>query len=78
MGIYTVLCVPETKGVSLESIHHLFEGNIIQGCIRDTIPRYSRAKQLQHHHITNDAESETSVKPGPKNVSSGVQHIEEA
>ena len=46
MVIYTVLCIPETKGVPLESIGMLFEGNIIAGATRDTIPRYSRAKHL--------------------------------
>lgn len=46
MVIYAILCVPETKGVPLESIHMLFEGNIIAGATRDTIPRYSRAKNL--------------------------------
>ncbi|KAL1605005.1 hypothetical protein SLS60_004548 [Paraconiothyrium brasiliense] len=77
MGIYTVFCVPETKNVPLESIHHLFEGNIMAGCVRDTIPRHSRAKELQHHHITNDDASETSAT-AHKGVVSGVQHVEDA
>jgi SP family sugar:H+ symporter-like MFS transporter len=77
MGVYTVFCVPETKNVPLESIHHLFEGRIIAGCIRDTIPRYSRAKQLQHHHVTSDDASGT-IKPAHKGVVSGVEHVEEA
>jgi len=77
MGVYTIFCVPETKGVPLESIHHLFEGDIIKGCIKDTIPRYSRAKQLQHHHVTDDADSESSVL-GHKGDNKGVQHIEDA
>ncbi|KAF2733781.1 MFS quinate transporter-like protein QutD [Polyplosphaeria fusca] len=77
MGIYTVFCVPETKNVPLESMHLLFEGNIIRGCIRDTIPRYSRAKELQNHHVTNDADSE-SGQVGHKGTVTGVQHIEDA
>ena len=77
MGVYTVFCVPETKNVPLESIHHLFEGDIIKGCIKDTIPRYSRAKQLQHHHATEDADSDTGAT-GRKGAISGVQHIEDA
>lgn len=73
MGVYTIFCVPETKNVPLESIHHLFEGqHIIRGCIRDTIPRLSRAKQLQHHHTTYDD------APAHKKISPGVQHVEDA
>ncbi|THX87413.1 general substrate transporter [Aureobasidium pullulans] len=48
MAIYTVFCVPETKGVPLESMSLLFEGNIIKGATYDTIPRYSRAKGLKN------------------------------
>lgn len=48
MVFYTVFCVPETKGVPLESIHVLFEGSIIKGATRDTIPKYSRARLLQN------------------------------
>lgn len=77
MGIYTVFCVPETKNVPLESIHHLFEGDIIRGCIKDTVPRYSRARQLQHHHATNDAESDAGTA-GKSGGVTGVQHIEDA
>lgn len=50
MVLYTIFCVPETKGVPLESIHVLFEGSIIKGAMRDTIPRYSRARLLQNGH----------------------------
>jgi hypothetical protein len=60
MGIWTVFCVPETKGVRLESVGELFEGSIIRGCIQDTIPSKSRAKQLRHHHATDDADSTKS------------------
>lgn len=77
MGIYTVFCVPETKNVPLESIHHLFEENIIRGCIRDTVPRYTRAKQLQHHHVTSDDASATSATV-QKRIVPGVEHVESA
>jgi MFS transporter, SP family, sugar:H+ symporter len=49
MTIFAVVCVPETKNIPLESIHVLFEKNIIRGCIKDTVPRHSRAKTLQKH-----------------------------
>lgn len=74
MGIYVIFCVPETKNVPLESVHLLFEGDIIKGCIKDTIPRYSRAKQLKDHHVTNDDEDVINAKAGAK----GAVHIEEA
>ncbi|KAF2213814.1 hypothetical protein CERZMDRAFT_95847 [Cercospora zeae-maydis SCOH1-5] len=47
MAIYTVFCIPETKGVPLESIHLLFEGGIFRGALKDTIPGKSRAKALR-------------------------------
>lgn len=77
MGIYTVFCVPETKNVPLESMHLLFEGNIIKGCIQDTIPRYSRAKKLQHHHVT-DVKADLDGQTTHKGSVTGVQHIEDA
>ncbi|KAF2019766.1 MFS quinate transporter-like protein QutD [Aaosphaeria arxii CBS 175.79] len=66
MGFYTVACVPETKNVPLESIHLLFEGDIVKGCIRDTVPRYSRAKQLQNHRHGEDDHDGMSVDEGVK------------
>ena len=79
MGIYTIFCVPETKNVPLESIHLLFEGDIIKGCMKDTIPRFSRARELQHHHNTaHDASSESSVPVQKRGKVAGVQHIEDA
>lgn len=56
MLIYAVLCVPETKGVPLESIGLLFEGNIIAGATRDTIPGQSRAKKLREHRLVAGAQ----------------------
>ena len=79
MTVYTVFCVPETKNVPLESIHLLFQEDIIKGCIKDTVPRYSRAKELQNHHVTNDADSVIDGKPGKqKGGAAAVQHIEDA
>lgn len=68
MTIYTVFCVPETKGVPLETIHVLFEGSIIKGAIKDTIPRYSRAGLLQNG---NEDEREDVV---PKDIEN--EHVE--
>lgn len=53
MLLYAVFCVPETKGVPLESVNLLFEGNIIAGATKDTIPRLSRAKKLQAHSLVS-------------------------
>ncbi|KAM3416563.1 hypothetical protein BST61_g8153 [Cercospora zeina] len=51
MAIYTVFCIPETKGVPLESIHLLFEGGITKGALKDTIPGKSRAKVLRETQV---------------------------
>ncbi|KAF2725283.1 general substrate transporter [Polychaeton citri CBS 116435] len=58
MVVYTVFCVPETKGVPLESMHILFEGNIIAGALKDTIPRHSRAKALKHNTDVREEEAD--------------------
>jgi hypothetical protein len=78
MFVYTVFMVPETKGIPLESINVLFEGNIIKGCIQDTIPRHSRANKLNAHQFIDEAGSEASVQPGHKGTATGVQHVESA
>lgn len=75
MGVYVIFCVPETKNVPLESIYLLFEGDIIKGCIKDTIPRYSRSKQLQNHHVTHDEDDMDNPKVGRKGA---VEHVEDA
>lgn len=66
MGVYTIFFVPETKGVPLESIHLLFEGSIIKGCVQDTFPGTSRAKKLMAQVRTDDGASEDGddVKKG--------------
>jgi len=84
MVVYAVLCVPETKGVPLESIYMLFEGNIVAGATRDVVPRFSRAKHLAHssngdssegrYRDDDDDEEEAGVgKDGSKS-----SHIERA
>ncbi|KAJ9645765.1 hypothetical protein H2201_003652 [Coniosporium apollinis] len=79
MCIYAICCVPETKSVPLESINLLFEGNIIKGCIRDTIPRHSRANKLKNHHITDDTESEAGFEgKGGRTKTKAIDHVESA
>jgi hypothetical protein len=76
MGIWTIFCVPETKGVRLESIGELFEGSIIRGCVQDTIPSRSRAKQLRNHHATDGADSD-SIHGGVNKKGARVEQIED-
>ncbi|OQN97048.1 hypothetical protein B0A48_16852 [Cryoendolithus antarcticus] len=70
MVVYTVFCVPETKGVPLESIYMLFEGNIMAGATRDTIPKKARAKFL-----TNASNIEPVVK-GKESVGEHVERVD--
>ena len=49
--VYAVLYVPETKGVPLESIYKLFEGNIVAG----VVPRFSRVKHLAYSSNGGDS-----------------------
>lgn len=75
MGIYTIFCVPETKGVPLESIHILFEGSIVAGCVKDTFPATSRAKKIRNTHYADEVEEMDGGAP-KKNRS--VEHVETA
>lgn len=72
MVVYTVFCVPETKGVPLESIYLLFEGNIVQGAIKDTVPRHSRARLLQHRR---NVETEEEVVGKDVDATSHVEQF---
>lgn len=78
MVIYAIMCVPETKGMPLESIYMLFEGNIIAGATRDTIPRYSRAKHLGHRDADEqrfrDEEDDITVGKNDS-ISSHVERV---
>jgi MFS transporter, SP family, sugar:H+ symporter len=74
MCVYTVFCVPETKNVPLESIHLLFEGQIIKGCLVDTIPSKSRARKLKDQHLASRGPEDEQ----PKLVNEETQHVEEA
>ena len=76
MTFYAVICVPETKNVPLESIHLLFEKEIIRGCIRDTVPRYTRAKTLQKHSAVTSGETDGSEDGDLKRDE--MLHVEEA
>lgn len=74
MVVYTIFFVPETANVPLESIGVLFEGNIIAGALKDTIPGHSRARTLQHvrdnineNEVFEDDE-ESSRKPASKHI----------
>ncbi|KAH7054214.1 general substrate transporter [Macrophomina phaseolina] len=84
MMFYAILCVPETKGVPLESVNLLFEGNIIAGATKDTIPRFSRAKKLKDHHLGREdggwADGAKSVDDGDDlpGKSANVRHVESA
>ena len=65
MVIFTVICIPETKNVPLESIHLLFEGNIIRGAMRDTFAGRARYKALQtHSHVRGDESVERTAESG--------------
>lgn len=75
MGVYTVFCVPETKGVPLESMHILFEGSIVAGCVKDTFPATSRAKKIRDTHFADEVED---VDGGPVKRKRSVEHVESA
>ena len=65
MVLFTVICVPETKNVPLESIHLLFEEDIFRGAIRDTFPGRARSKALQaHSHVRAEEIADTDVESG--------------
>ncbi|QSZ32260.1 hypothetical protein DSL72_001834 [Monilinia vaccinii-corymbosi] len=55
---YAVVCVPETRNVPLERIHTLFEGDIIRGAFKDTVPRWRRSNQLKEMLRDGDGDGE--------------------
>ena len=73
MGIYVVLAIPETKGVPLESVGLLFEGDIIKGATQDMLPRKRRSRKLQHHPMAEDDSMGISGDAGKVATS----HVEE-
>jgi len=73
MGVWTVFCVPETKGVRLESIGELFEGSIIKGCVQDTWPARSRARKLREMDGVAEEEDGDVVRKGAR-----VEYVENA
>lgn len=77
MGIWTVFCVPETKGVRLESIGELFDGSIIKGCIQDTVPSKSRARKLRAQNGVTDVDADSLNGDGPRK-GARVEHVEQA
>ena len=75
MVLFTFICVPETKNVPLESIHLLFEEDVVRGAIRDTFPSRARSKALQaHSHVRGDESLERAAESG-KAI---AQHLEAA
>ncbi|KUI65525.1 putative quinate permease [Cytospora mali] len=75
MLLYAVFCVPETKGVPLESVNLLFEGNIIAGATKDTIPRFSRAKKLQAHSLVDGVRRDYGKAVGDVDKKGHVDHM---
>lgn len=81
MLFYAVFCVPETKGVPLESIGVLFEGNIIAGATRDTFSGVRARNLREHHHVagvrTADEEGGGKLADEGEDGEAG-RHFEEA
>jgi hypothetical protein len=80
MVIYTIFCIPETKGVPLESIHLLFEGGIIKGAVRDTVPRLARGKLMQENRRQDsevDLKDDDEERMKGKGAGVHVEHREE-
>ena len=83
MAGYAVVFVPETKGVPLESIYMLFEGNIVKGAIGDTVPRHARARGLKDVSNVDDGGKDGDGGGGEQRggkgvVGVGVVHVEDS
>ncbi|KAF7939367.1 uncharacterized protein EAE97_007447 [Botrytis byssoidea] len=74
MTIYAVICVPETKNVPLERIHTLFEGEIIKGACKDTIPRLRRSNMLRE--MRRDGEDDDLGKGDDNGMSVHVERVD--
>ncbi|KAF2759046.1 general substrate transporter [Pseudovirgaria hyperparasitica] len=73
---YSILCVPETKGVPLESIHELFEdGSIVRGCLRDMVPKRTRALGLRQRAAALREAREDGCGEAGNGVGNGVGSI---
>jgi hypothetical protein len=70
--LYAMICVPETAKVPLESIHKLFEQNIIRGAFMDNFPQHRRAKKLQETLSDDLGQKHES----PENIV--VTHVEQS
>ncbi|KAI9642563.1 hypothetical protein NHQ30_009368 [Ciborinia camelliae] len=75
MTAYAVVCVPETMNVPLERIHELFEGEVVKGAFRDTLPRWRRSNRLREMHRDGDGDGEEGFGKGDEEVAVGV-HVE--
>lgn len=75
MIFYAAFCVPETKGVPLESIGLLFEGNIIAGATSDLTSGGARARRLRDHHLAGPNGMRTE-EDGGKLADDGEQEQE--
>lgn len=63
MSIYALLCVPETRGIPLELVGTLFEGNIMEGALRDAFPRDSRARKYKDANETARDDEDRKQNP---------------
>lgn len=64
MTVYAIVCVPETMNVPLERIHCLFEGGIIKGALRDTVPRWRRSNKLREMRNEDGEDGEEGLGKG--------------
>lgn len=56
--LFATICVPETAGMPLESVHLLFGGNIIKDALLDNIPSHCRARKwVSEAHMDKNVEA---------------------
>lgn len=75
MAVFAVVFVPETKNVPLETVHLLFQGDVVRGAVRDINPRWQRATALRKVHLTAghgrsgyQSDGESDVKDGSTTI----------